>query len=148
MTMPVGAPQMPANPPTLSSALWKPWTVGWFGVLVLALVNGGLHRAYEPALGVLRAEQLSNVTIVVAVLPWAIWVNHRAPTSSAREALELGVLWGAMTVAFEFVGGHYINGDAWQTLVNAYDVTDGHLWPLAVMGIALAPTLARRWRRR
>jgi hypothetical protein len=147
MTMSGAKPHVPVNSPNVLPAGWRPWTVGWLGVLGLAFANGGLHRAYEPALGVLRSEQLSNVTIVAAVVPWAIWMDRRAPTSSAREALEAGLLWGAMTVAFEFIGGHYINGDTWQTLVNAYDVTAGHLWPFAVAGITVAPSLARRWRR-
>jgi hypothetical protein len=74
-------------------------------------------------------------------------MDHRAPTSSAREALEVGALWGVMTVASEFGGGHYLNGDPWQTRVFAYGLTAGHLWPLAVRGSQVAPLAARRWRR-
>lgn len=127
-------------------APWTPWARSWLGVLAIAFVNGGVHRAYEPALGILRAEQLSNVTLLAAVIPWAVLVDGRHPTWSARQALEIGALWGAMTVTFEFLGGHYINGDSWTTLVDAYDVAGGHLWPLAVAGVALSPSAAR-WRR-
>lgn len=126
-----------------ASTPWRPWATGWLGVLGLAVVNGGVHRAYEPALGVLPAEQLSNATLLAVVLPWAVVVDHRHPTSSTREALEAGALWGALTVAFEFLGGHYINGDSWETLIRAYDVTAGHLWPVTVAGIVLAPAAAR-----
>jgi hypothetical protein len=112
-------------------------------VLGLAVLNGGVHRAYEPTLGVLPAEQLSNATLLAVVLPWAVLVDRRHPTSSTREAISVGVMWGALTVAFEFLGGHYINGDSWETLIRAYDVTAGHLWPLAVAGIVLAPLSAR-----
>lgn len=131
-----------------SGEVWRAWAVNWWGVLALAMVNGGIHRAYEPALGVLPAEQLSNGTLVALTLAWAVRVDHKHPTSSATEALGVGAMWGALTVAFEFLGGHYINGDSWQTLVNAYDVTAGHLWPMAVAGVVLAPSGARSWRRR
>lgn len=131
-----------------SDAVWRAWAANWWGVLAFAFVNGGIHRAYEPALGVLPAEQLSNGTLVALTLAWAVRVDHKHPTSSASEALAVGGMWGALTVAFEFLGGHYINGDSWQTLVSAYDVTAGHLWPLAVAGVALAPSAARYWRRR
>lgn len=122
---------------------WRLWATSWLGILGLAVVNGGVHRAYEPALGVLPAEQLSNATLLAVVLPWAVLVDRRHPTSSAREALGVGAMWGVLTVGFEFLGGHYINGDSWETLIRAYDVPAGHLWPLAVAGIALAPVTAR-----
>jgi hypothetical protein len=127
---------------------WRPWAMSWLGVLGLAVVNGGVHRAYEPALGVLPAEQLSNATLLAVVLPWAVLIDHRHPTSSTREALEVGAMWAALTVVFEFLGGHYINGDSWPTLIRAYDVTAGHLWPLTVAGIALTPLAARILHRR
>ncbi len=140
----------PDPPPAAAAAShvapWRPWARNWLGVLALAFVNGGLHRAYQPTLGVLRAEQVSNLTLLVMVFPWTVLVDRRHPTSSAQEALEIGALWGALTVTFEFFGGHYINGDSWASLVNAYDVTGGHLWPLAVAGVAMSPTAAR-WRR-
>jgi hypothetical protein len=128
------------------TVLWKPWATGWLGVLALAFMNGGLHRAYEPALGVLRAEQLSNVVLLAAVVPWAMLVDRRHPTSTTPDALVVGALWGAMTVTFEFVGGHYINGDDWTTLIQAYDLSAGHLWPMTVAVVAVSPLLAR-WRR-
>jgi hypothetical protein len=124
------------------------WVKSWLGVLVLAFINGGVHRAYEPALGALRSEQLSNLTLLAVVFPWAVLVDRRHPTSSTFEAVEAGALWGALTVTFEFLGGHYINGDSWTTLVNAYNVAAGHLWPLAVAGVFISPTVARSRRLR
>lgn len=128
------------------ASVWKPWMRAWLGVLAWAFVNGGLHRAYEPSLGALPAEQLSNATLLAVVMVWAVAVERRHPTASSRQALQVGVLWATLTVAFEFVGGRYLTGDTWQTLVEAYDLTAGHLWPLAVAGIVLAPVMARKWR--
>ena len=129
-----------------TASVWGPWARAWLGVLAWAFVNGGLHRAYEPALGVLPAEQLSNATLLAVVMPWAVMVERRHPLTSHEEALKVGALWGTLTVAFEFVGGRYLNGDSWRTLLNAYDLGAGHLWPLAVCGIVLAPVVARMWR--
>lgn len=127
---------------------WEPWARGWLGVLAVAIVNGALHRAYEPALGTSRAEQLSNLVLVGAVVPWAVQVDRRLRPSSSREAIVAGGLWGAMTVTFEFVGGRYLNGDDWRTLIRAYDLTAGHLWPVAVAGVVASPAAARWWRLR
>ena len=130
----------------VTASVWGPWARAWPGVLAWAFVNGGLHRAYEPALGVLPAEQLSNATLLAVVMPWAVMVERRHPLTSHEEALKVGALWGTLTVAFEFVGGRYLNGDSWRTLLDAYDLGAGHLWPLAVCGIVLAPVVARMWR--
>ena len=96
--------------------------------------------------GVLPAERLSNATLLAVVMPWAVVVERRHPTASSQEALMAGALWGTLTVAFEFVGGRYLTGDNWRALLDAYDVTAGHLWPLAVCGVVLAPVVARMWR--
>ena len=135
------------------NVVWRSWSLGWLGVLGLALVNGGVHRAYEPALGVLPAEQLSNVTLLAMVVPWTVLVDRRHPTSSLREALGVGAMWGTLTVVFELLGGHYLTGADWRTLLEAYDLSAGHLWPLAVAGIVLVPSGVKRargtgWRRR
>jgi hypothetical protein len=58
----------------------------------------------------------------------------------------VGAGWAAATVAFEFVFGHYVNGDSWQTLRAAYDLTQGRLWTVDVLLIAAAPAAARAWR--
>lgn len=134
--------------PDESGSVLRSWTRNWLGVLGLAFVNGGLHRAYEPALGTLRAEQLSNATLLAVVVPWALWTNRRHPTRTVTEALTAGAMWSTLTVTFEFLGGHYINGDSWQTLLEAYDVPEGHLWPLTVAGVGLAPAAAHWWHRR
>jgi hypothetical protein len=49
-------------------------------------------------------------------------------------------------VAFEFVFGHYVTKDSWATLLHDYDLRAGRLWLFDVIGIALAPALARAWR--
>jgi hypothetical protein len=66
-TLPRPAP----GPSATDFAVLAGWTRAWTGVVVLAVVNGGLHRVYEQPLGELRAHQLSWGLVVagIAVAP-------------------------------------------------------------------------------
>jgi hypothetical protein len=55
-------------------------------------------------------------------------------------------MWSSASVAFEFLFGHYVNRDSWSKLLHAYNLLDGRLWLVDVLGIAVAPAVARAWR--
>jgi hypothetical protein len=124
------------------------WLEAWAGVVALAVVNGALHRAYEPALGDLPAHQLSGVVLVMLVLGWAVRVQRRHPLVDAHSASRVGAGWAVLTMAFEFLFFHYAGGESWTTLVRDYDLTQGRVWALTVLGIGVAPELSRRLVRR
>ena len=134
--------------PRARGAPWAAWSRAWLGVVVLAFVNGVLHRGYEGALGGLRAEQVSNVVLVVLLAPWVVRTEQRHHLSTAADAVAVGAAWASATVAFEFLFGRYVNGDVWAELLRAYNLSEGHIWLLTVAGIALAPLAARAWRLR
>jgi hypothetical protein len=125
---------------------WPAWAKAWGGVVLIAFVNGVLHRAYEGALGELRAHQLSSVVLLVLLAPWAVRTERRHPLPSLPAALQAGLIWSSASVTFEFLFGHYVNKDSWAELLHAYDLLDGRLWLVDVLGIAAAPSLARAWR--
>jgi hypothetical protein len=81
-----------------------------------------------------RATQMTASDRITA--DWTAW-------STAWAAVVVGAGWGVATVAFEFRFGHYVNGDSWQTLCAAYNLTGGRLWTLDVLLIAAAPALVR-----
>jgi hypothetical protein len=125
---------------------WNGWATAWLGVVVLAFVNGVLHRLYVGALGELRAHQVSTVVLLVLLAPWVWRTERRHPLPNGSAAVRTGLLWAAATVIFEFLFGHYVNKDSWAKLLNDYDLTEGRLWIVDVIGIAAAPALARAWR--
>ncbi|MCE7986980.1 MAG: hypothetical protein DYG89_37885 [Caldilinea sp. CFX5] len=122
---------------------WK-YGLAWLPIVLLAIVNGGLHRLYEPALGELPAHQLSVLILILllAVYTWLIvrvWTPH-----SVEQALGGGVLWMVLTVAFEFLFGHYVVGDSWSKLLYDYNLLAGRLWLFVPLWQAIAPALFYR----
>jgi hypothetical protein len=125
---------------------WPAWTRAWGGALVVGFVNGVARRGYEGALGELRAHQLSSLTLLVLLGPWVAYTERRHPLPSTRHALLVGLSWATATVGFEFGFGHYLNRDTWREMLDTYNLGQGQLWAIDVVGIAALPAVARWWR--
>jgi hypothetical protein len=128
-----------------NSVDWPAWAKAWGGVVAIAFLNGVLHRTYEGALGERRAHQLSSFVLLALLAPSATRTERRHPLPSVPAALQVGLLWSSASVAFEFLFGHYVNTDTWSELFHAYNLLDGRLWLLDVLGIAAAPGPCAGW---
>jgi hypothetical protein len=134
------------------SARSKPlrsWALAWVGAAAIGVANGVTRQAvYANRLGDRQAHQVSSITAVAAELGYARAIHRRWPLAEARQAAEVGFLWMLMTVAFEFLFGHYVGRQSWTELAEDWDLVHGRLWPLVVASIGLAPTIARSTQRR
>ena len=48
-------------------------------------------------------------------------------------------MWVTLTVAFEFLAGHFLFGTSWATLLNDYKVHEGRIWVLVLLTALVAP---------
>jgi hypothetical protein len=105
-----------------------------FGVVAFAM--GGLRQAVlVPRFGEHAAHQLGSVLVAVVIGIIAVWFTRKVgPTTS--EALTIGALWVAMSVAFELGFFHFGMGEPWGNLLRDYNVLRGRLW-LLVLGVQL-----------
>jgi hypothetical protein len=55
-------------------------------------------------------------------------------------------MWVALTLAFEFLAGHYLFGTPWNQLLADYNVLGGRIWALALVTTAIAPWLTAHGR--
>ena len=130
---------------------WRPyqWTIAfflWIGFALVA-VAGGIFRVVwlQPRLG----EYLANVTetvglaMVLAGLMWLAvpWLESRL---REKELWRLGIFWFGLTIAFEFLFGHFVDGASWDALLANYDVTKGRLWMLIPLTMGLGPIIIGR----
>jgi hypothetical protein len=56
-------------------------------------------------------------------------------------------MWLGLTVAFEFLFGHFARGLSWKELLHDYDILSGRLWVLVLLWITVAPYLCYRLQR-
>jgi hypothetical protein len=120
------------------------WVVAWLGASVLGVVNGGIRDfAYEERVGESTAGQISTGTLI-ALLAIYFWVlQQRWPLATRRDALSVGAIWVVLTVLFEFGFGSAVEGLAWGEMLEPYDVTEGNIWILVLLWIAVGPTAVR-----
>jgi hypothetical protein len=68
---------------------------------------------------------LSAIIFAVAGFT-APWIG----VDTLGQAWSIGALWVAMTLAFEFLAGHYLFKNPWEKIVADYNVTRGRIWVL------------------
>lgn len=124
------------------------WTLAWLPMVLIAIANGAARDlGYGPALGELSAHQLSTFSALVLFGFYIRFAIRRLRPASLHSALAGGLWWFGLTVAFECLFGHYVAGDSWAQLAENYDLAAGHLWPLILVWVAVAPALFYRRQR-
>jgi uncharacterized protein YneF (UPF0154 family) len=119
----------------------------WLLILILAVLNGAVRDAWlVPRLGDPLARALSSVTLsalafltTFATIPWIQPVT-------ARQAWWLGALWIVLTLAFEFLAGHYAFRRAWPDLLSDYNLRQGRIWLLVLVTTFVSPWCTARLR--
>lgn len=117
----------------------------WFTIMLVAILNGAARDLLlVPRLGDVVARALSCVTLASLILVVASmslpWIH---PTSIGN-AWNVGAMWLGMTLAFEFLVGHYLFRTPWPTLLADYNVLAGRLWILVLVATIAAPALVFR----
>ena len=97
-------------------------------------------------MGELTAHQLSTFTglILFGLYIWVLTGLFRI--ESSNQALLIGGIWLIMTVAFEFIFGHYVMGHPWNKLFCDYNMLKGRVWLLVLIWTSAAPYLFYRIR--
>lgn len=118
-------------------------------VLLLAMMANGFFRGLvlQPGLGEHVARQVASVLGVCIILAITAPFVRRLGSPSSAELLAMGLLWLVLTVAFEFLLGHYVSGATWETQLADYNILRGRLWPLVLLTTFLAPWLWGHLRR-
>lgn len=116
------------------------YAVSWLGMVVLAILNGAVReKLYRPWMSELSAHQVSTVVgiCLFGVYIWLLTGFWRI--ESSVQAWGIGIMWLVMTVAFEFLFGHFVMGHPWGKLFQDYNLLRGRLWPLVLAWTAIAP---------
>ena len=114
----------------------------WLILLGVAFANGAVREiTITPRVGDSTGHVLSTMTLCMAILVLS-WLTIRwIGPSSSRDAWTIGALWASLTLAFEFLGGHYLFGNPWHRLLADYNVFRGRIWLLVLVTTAVAPVL-------
>ena len=116
------------------------YAVAWLLMPIIGIINGIIRQyAYSNTLGELRAHQVSTVTgiFLFGLYIWALTLTWKIRSSA--EAITIGLIWLTLTIAFEFLFGHYVMKHPWSRLLHDYNLFEGRLWVLVLLWVTLAP---------
>lgn len=117
----------------------------WVSMIPVAITNGIIREiALKPLLGDRTARQVSVVTGSAAFLVLVyLMMRHQVGRETDRRLLEIGAVWVAATVVFEFGFGHYVDGKTWDELLHDYNIFAGRFWPVVLAVEFLAPLVTK-----
>ena len=118
-------------------------------VLIAAEILHGIARGIflVPHVGEFRSNQIGVFTgsfiILVIAVAFVRWIG----TSRPAQLLMVGLLWLALTLAFEILFGRFVMGLPWERLASDYNVLEGGLLPFGMLVLLLSPSIASKLRR-
>lgn len=117
-------------------------------LLIAAEILHGIARGIflVPHVGEFRSNQIrvftGSLIILVIALVFVRWIG----VTRSGELLGIGLLWLVVTLAFEFLFGHFVAGASWQQLLADYNILEGGLLPFGMVFLALSPWIAGKMR--
>lgn len=133
------------HPPVLARHARAAWLVAWSGMVVVALANGTFRAAVtQPLLGETAARQVATVLLLAALFAYHWWLERRFPLPSRGAAVQVGVAWTLMTLAFELGFGRFVEHLTWSTMLADYDLSRGRIWVLVPLWLLIGPATVRR----
>ncbi len=110
----------------------------WFVLIAAEIIHGILRSIFlVPRLGEFR-----SLIILVIALVSVRWIG----ATRSSHLLEISILWLALTLAFEFLFGHFVAGASWERLASDYNVLQGGLLPFGMVVLMLSPWIAGKVR--
>ena len=121
------------------------YTLLWLGLPVLAILNAVIReKVYKNTLGELTSHQVSSITLMILLGVYTWLFNLVWQLESDGQALIIGLIWLLLTVAFEFVFGHFVMKHSWARLFHDYNILEGRVWLLVLVWTLLAPLAVYR----
>lgn len=123
------------------------YAIAWLPMVFTAIINGVIRGlSYKKSLSELRAHQVSSVSAILLFGIYIWFLSRRWNLESSTQAIVVGVIWLCLTVAFEFIFGHYIMRHSWDRLTQDYNVLEGRLWVFILVWITTAPYIMYKLR--
>ena len=122
--------------------------LAWCMLMLAAILNGTFRVAIlTPRLGERTGHVVSSAILcaLILLLSWLV-IGWIAPTTG-RDAVQVGVFWLALTLAFEFGFGHFVARKPWRELLADYNIADGRIWILVLVTTLFAPLVMGRARK-
>ena len=109
-------------------------------MVLIAIANGALRESsYGKLMSKLQAHQISTLSGILLFSAYIYVVIRIWQPDTSEQAITIGLIWLGLTVAFEFLFGHYVAGQPWSKLLYDYNVFAGRVWVVVLVWVTIAP---------
>jgi hypothetical protein len=117
--------------------------IAWSLLLLVAVGNGFFRESVlTPRVGRGLGHAISTVmlSVFIVIVGWFTtpWVAPR----TIQDAWTVGAIWLGLTLAFEFLAGHFVFGRTWDELLGDYNVFAGKVWVMVLVVTVMTPVAA------
>lgn len=127
-----------------SRALWI-----WCSFVPVVILNAAFREVIlNPTIGALAAHIVSTMIGVILLFGITLLAIAWIGPERQGDVWRVGVMWLLLTIAFEFLAGHYVFGTSWEKLLADYNLLRGRVWLLVLVGQLFSPWLAVRIQRK
>lgn len=117
----------------------------WLAIIFCETLHGTARTLWlAPWLGDFRARQVSVFTGALIIFTVTCLFIRRIGARGVPQLLGIGIMWVALTVAFEVVLGRFVLGFPWERITSDYRITEGGLLGLGLAFMAFCPLLAAK----
>jgi len=114
----------------------------WCIIAIFAVANGVFRVSFlEPYIGKTLALPVSGITLSIIVFTITFLSFKLFDKSSSLTYLLIGIQWVSMTLAFEFIFGHFVMGRSLQALFQVFNILEGNLFIIALLVTLFSPLL-------
>ena len=119
----------------------------WFVIVIAAVLNGLLReKVLVPSIGGELALSASGIILSALVFSIEFVFVPFIGAIEARTYVLVGFWWVVLTLAFEFLFGHFVMGKSWQEIVQVFNIKKGDVFIVVLIVTAVSPWLAARIR--
>jgi len=123
------------------------YALAWIPMMFIGVANGAVRElVYAGFMSELAAHRVSSAIAILLFAGYAWLLGGIWPLESAGRAVQAGLTWLVLTVAFEFVFGRFVAGHSWAELLADYNVLAGRVWVFVPAALAVLPYLVFRLR--
>lgn len=119
----------------------------WLVIVIAAIFNGAIReKLLTPFIGPDISLPLSGITLSALVFIITYFAIPFFGNVKSRVYLLIGVFWTLLTLAFEYLFGHYVMGTPWHEIHQVFTILNGNLFIIVLIVTALSPWAAARLR--
>lgn len=117
----------------------------WLLIVIAAIINGAIReKLLTPLIGAHLSLPISGITLSVLVFVITYFALPLLGNAKSKVYITIGLFWIILTLAFEYLFGHYVMGTPWHEINHVFELQNGNLFTVVLIVTALSPWTAAK----